>query len=120
MSQGQTVPRRILNWLTTRPFAEAEQLSDFAWNVYNLEHNDWTGTNEEGEAIVWDGFNFETCTREHPSEWDEENEEGYCSQYKREEVLAQDLSLIHVYFKDTHIRKYLKEQNFGLVDAIGN
>ena len=28
--------------------------------------------------------------------------------------------MMHVYFKDTHIRKYLKEENFGTVDAIGN
>ena len=28
--------------------------------------------------------------------------------------------MMHVYFKDTYIRKYLKEENFGTADAIGN
>ena len=121
MSQGKTDPGKVLTWLTTRPFKNTdEEISEFAWMVYHLEQNDWNGVYEDGEAIVWDGLNLETCTRDDPNERDQENEAGYCSHHKRQELIAQDLSLMHVYFKETHIRKYLKEQNFGWVDAIGS
>ena len=43
-----------------------------------------------------------------------------CTRKERKKIIAGDLSMMHVYFKDTHIRKYLKEENFGTVDAIGN
>ena len=39
---------------------------------------------------------------------------------ERQKIMASDLSLMHVYFKELHVRKYLREENFGTVDAIGN
>ena len=125
MSQAKTVPARVLTWLATRPFENGEDLtgeeiSEFTGMVGNLEFNEWSGVNEDGEVIVWDGMNMENCKGDESNGWSQENEAGYCSDYKRQELIAQDLSLMHVYFKETHIRKYLKEQNFGWVDAIGN
>ena len=121
MSQGKTIPGKVLTWLTTRPFKNYdEEVSEFAWMVYHLEQNDWSGVYEDGEAIVWDGLNMENCKGDEAFGWGKENEAAYCSDHKRQELIAQDLSLMHVYFKETHIRKYLKEQNFGWVDAIGN
>ena len=117
MSQGKSVSDRVLHWLTTRPFKAEEDINELVWIIWDLEHNDWSGKDEDGEDIVWDGMNMATCTRDDPDWWDDGEE---CSSHKRTEIIAQDLSLMHVYFKQTHIRKYLKEQNFGTVEAIGS
>ena len=116
MSQGETVPSSVLHWLTTRPYKNEPDDNEFYSIVLRLEDNDWKGVDENGEAIVWDDLNMENCSRGKTVEIDG----GFCSDNKRQELIARDLSLMHVYFKETHIRKYLKQQNFGWVDAIGN
>ena len=82
-----------------------------------LEENDWSGVDGDGKPVEWDGWNMETCTREG---WETSRGFDRCTHGDKQEILAGDLTLVHVYFKDTHIRKYLKEENFGTVDAIGN
>ena len=82
-----------------------------------LEENDWSGVDGDGKPVEWDGWNMETCTREG---WETTRGFDRCTYSDKQQILAGDLSLMHVYFKDTHIRKYLKEENFGTVDAIGN
>ena len=82
-----------------------------------LEDNDWSGVDGDGKPVKWDGWNMKTCTREG---WETSRGFDRCTRSDKEEILAGDFSLMHVYFKDTHIRKYLKDENFGTVDAIGN
>ena len=124
MSQGTTAPRRVLHWLTTRPFQHAEEVSDFTSIVKTLEDNDWSGFDENGEEIIWDGLNMATCLRQDTNEWEEKPENCSHNEFigfdKRQDLIAQDLNLLHVYFKETHIRKYTKEENFGKEEAIGN
>ena len=73
---------------------------------------------DDGEAIEWDGWNLETCSKAGS---DVSNDsEKQCTELDRMNLIAGDLSMMHVYFKDTHIRKYLKEENFGTAEAIGN
>ena len=35
-------------------------------------------------------------------------------------TVAEDLTMMHIYFKETRIRKYLRDEYFGTADAIGN
>ena len=111
------IPERVIHWLTSReqpngPTGNKNEILDV---ISLLEENDWSGVNEDGDAIEWDGWNLETCLRE----WDDGSFPKFCSYLRRRAIVAGDLSLMHVYFKETHMRKYLKEENFGTVDAIG-
>ena len=73
---------------------------------------------DDGEAIEWDGWNLATCS-EAGSDVSNDSKKQ-CTEFDRMNLIAGDLSMMHVYFKDTYIRKYLKEENFGTADAIGN
>lgn len=68
-----------------------------------LYFNGWTGLDENGEPIKWDGINLnEMQSREI------------------KQFLTDDFSLVHVYFKDLHILKYQKEKNYGAMELIGS
>ena len=68
-------------------------------------------------TIEWDGWNLENCSKQ---EWYGLRRLEHCSMDERREIMAADLSLMHVYFKGLHVRKYAREENVGPVDVIGN
>ena len=119
ISHGAIIPQRILHWLDTRDYPDSvyDNRNNLLQVISVLEDNDWSGVDGDGKPVEWDGWNMKTCTRKGL-----ETSRGFdrCTQSDKQEILAEDLTLMHVYFKDTHIRKYLKQQNFGTVDAIGN
>ena len=119
ISHGAIIPQRILHWLTTRDYPDSvyDNPSKLFEVIRVLEDNDYSGVDGDGKPVQWDGWNMETCTREG---WETSRGFDRCTRSDKEEILAGDFSLMHVYFKDTHIRKYLKQENFGTVDAIGN
>ena len=34
--------------------------------------------------------------------------------------MAGDMSLVHINFKDNNVEKYMKDENYGSMDLIGN
>ena len=120
ISNSAIIPERIVHWLGTR------KLPDSVWDDdpnkvllvgITLKDNEWSGVDEEGNPIAWNGWNMKKCTR---LAWADDLGNGPCTSSERQRIFAGDISLMHVYFKDLNIRKYLKEENFGVVDAIGN
>ena len=119
ISHGAIIPQRIIHWLTTRQYPESvrDNPNKLLEVIHMLEHHDWSGVDGDGTPVKWDGWNMKTCTREG---WETSRGFDRCTHSDKQEILVGDFSLMHVYFKDTHIRKYLKDENFGTVDAIGN
>ena len=85
--------------------------------ITRLEVNGWTGLDENGMTIEWDGWNLENCSKQ---EWYGRRYLDHCSMDERREIMASELSLMHVYFKEPHLRKYTRDENVGPVDVIGN
>ena len=119
ISNSAIIPERIVDWLTTRKFPGSvwKNASKVFSVGRDLEANEWSGVDEEGNPIAWNGWNMKKCTR---LAWADDLGNGPCTSNERKRIFAGDISLMHVYFKDLNIRKYLKEENFGVVDAIGN
>ena len=119
ISHSAIIPQRMLHWLTTRDYPDSvsDDPNNLLQVIGKLEDNDYSGVDGDGKPVEWDGWNMKTCTREG---WETSRGFDRCTRSDKEEILAGDLTLMHVYFKDTHIRKYLKDENFGTVDAIGN
>ena len=89
--------------------------NEFLEVVSILEQNDWEGLDENGSPVIWNDWNLENCSRQELYGW---SHSDHCSYEERQEIMAGDVSLMHVYFKTPYLREYTKEQNYGPVDVI--
>ena len=77
--------------------------NELVQTISDLEQNDWTGTYDDGTPIVWHNEDLSKM-----------------SHNEIENFMAGDLSLAHVYFKDLNVVKYIRDENYGSMDVIGN